>query len=140
MKKTIIFFLISSIVKGTLLFLIILLGDYLTGIPILLRFLVYFIIIGIFDWQILKQIKDQLTKKRFIKALTFTYLSFIMTLWITGPLFQIYNNASGITIEEEFETPIAGIIIYLIFGLITSLITIRIWTRKNNKAAVNTRS
>ncbi|MDA3943242.1 MAG: hypothetical protein PF694_06840 [Bacteroidetes bacterium] len=138
MKKTIFFFIISSIVKGNLLFLTIFLGDYLTGIPILLRFLVYFIIIGIFDWQILKQIKDQLIKKRLIKALTFTYLSLIATLWVTGPLFKIYNYASGIIIEEEIKIPTAGIIIYLIFGLITSLITTIIWIRKNNKTAVNT--
>ncbi len=137
MKRTIINFIVSSLLKGLLLFLIILTGDFVESIPVLLRFLVYFIIIGLLDWQMLKRIKNEKTGHQFIKALSFSYFSFAAILWITGPLFQLYNYLTKTIVEGKTEMPIAGLIMFLTFGLITSLVSSYTWINKNKKTAAN---
>lgn len=126
-----------SLIKGILLFGIILLGDYFETTPILLRFILYFIIIGLLDWQILNRIKDEITTYRFIKSLAFSFLTFVTILWITGPLFLLYNHLTDTQIEGEPQMPTSALLIFLAFGLISSLIVSITWTKKIKKTDAN---
>jgi len=137
MKGIIINFILSSLIKGILLFITILTGDIVEVIPIMLRFLFYFVIIGILDWQMLKRIKSEIIEFRLIKAIVFSYLSFVAVLWITGPLFQLYNYITKTVVEGEPEMPSSALIIFLTFGLITSITSSLTWTKMNNKKAAN---
>jgi hypothetical protein len=137
MKKIALAFIITSGIKGLLLFLIILIGDYLINFPVLLRYLVYFLLIGLVDWKSLNYINKELGLLNYFKPMIFCYLTFIATLWIAGPLFQLYNSVNNIVITEEPEMPSAALIIYLIFGLFTSIISTITWSKKQNKTAAN---
>ena len=90
MKTIVITFIIGALSKGILLFLVILFGDY-TPNHILLYFSVYFLVFGFADWMILNSIKSELQKINWLKLIPLTFGTFVMVLWITGPLFQFYN-------------------------------------------------
>jgi hypothetical protein len=137
MKKIIGNYIVASIIKGVVLFGIILLGDYFEAIPILLRFIFYFIIIGLLDWQMMNRIKDEITTYLFTKSLAFSYLTFVTILWITGPLFQLYNYLTDTIVEGEPQMPTSALVIFLVFGLITSFIVSITWTKKNKKTSPN---
>lgn len=137
MKRTITYFILTSLIKGLILFFIILLGGLVDFVPITLRFLLYYVIIVFIDWQMLRKINNALVSNRLIKALTFSYLSFIATLWIAGPLFQLYNYFTNTKVEGEPQMPTSALVFFLICGLITSLISSVTWIKKNKKIAIH---
>ena len=133
MKKIVGNFIVASFIKGIVLFGIILFGDYFESIPILLRILFFFIIIGLLDLQMMNRIKDEIKTYRFVKSLTFSYLTFVTILWITGPLFQLYNYFTETIVEGEAQMPTSSLLTFLAFGLLTSFIVSITWTKNNKK-------
>lgn len=132
MKRTVIYFILNSLIKGLVLFISILFKEFL---PYNLFF--YFVIIGFIDWQMFGLINKDLAKNILIKALAFSYLSFIATLWITGPLFQLYNYLTNTIVEGEPHMPTSALVIFLICGLITSLTSSITWIKMIKKTTAN---
>lgn len=132
MKRTVIYFILNSLIKGLVLFISILFKEF---IPYNLFF--YFVIIGFIDWQMFGLINKELAKNILIKAIAFSYLSFIATLWITGPLFQLYNSLTNTIVEGEPHMPTSALVFFLICGLITSLTSSITWIKMNKKTTAN---
>lgn len=133
-KKLALLYLISSLSKTVLLFFIILLGDYISEINFSIKLLVYFIVFGAVDWVQLNKLKAIIEKLTYLKALLLCYSSFVPVLFLTGPLFLIYNKIFSITYESEVTLEIGSMIIFLILGLVISIASSTGWYLKNKNS------
>lgn len=131
MAKPILVFLLSSIVKGLILFTSVFIGEFFPESNPMLRFITSLVIMGFVDWLALGQVKNYLGGLNYYKSFAFGYLTFVGTLWIPGPLFQLYNSMTEKVVDGQPEMPTSALIVYLVFGLITTLISTATWTRKN---------
>jgi len=59
-----------------------------------------------------------------------SYLSFFGILWVTGPLFSLYNSIKDIVIESDLIMPTSALMIVLSVGLITTSTSSIGWTRR----------
>ncbi len=132
MKKLIITFILSSHSKGILLYLIILLGNLIPSFPGFLRLIMFILLIIFNDWIVFSIISPSLKRGKWIKLCSFAYGTFIMILFITGPLFSMHNYLFNI-ITNEPNMPKSSLIGFFIFGFIISIIASTIWTRKKIK-------
>ena len=133
MAKTVLVFVLSSIVKGLILFTSVFIGDFFPESNLMLRFIASLVLMGLVDWFALGQVKSLLGGPNYFKSFTFGYLTFVGTLWIPGPLFQLYNSLTEKVVEGQPEMPTSALMVYLVFGLITTLISTATWTKKNKK-------
>ncbi len=138
MKRLIPTFLIISLIKSLLLFLIILSGDWFPNINILLRFLIFFIILWFVDNVTIARIPQSI-KISWIKSSLFLFGTYVLILFITGPLFLLYNKLFDIQPDSDVQTPTAGIIGFLIIGLIMSTINSVLKMKKLKRTTANTR-
>lgn len=137
MTKTVLVFALTSIVKGLILFASVFIGEFFPELNLLLRFLTSLVLMGLVDWLALGQVNTFLGGLNYFKAFAFGYLTFVGTLWIPGPLFQLYNSLTEKAVDGQPEMPTSALIVYLVFGLITTLISTGTWTRKNKKTTAN---
>jgi len=131
MKKLIATFILTSFLKGVLLYLIILLGNLTPSIPGPLRFLMFILLLIFVDWKVFSIISSSFEKIKWLKLSAFSFGTFIMILFITGPLFRIHNKIFEIQPKGNAEMP--NLIPFFIFGLVLSAIVTIIWTRKRIK-------
>ena len=110
---------------------IILLGNLIPSIPGPLRFLMFILLLILVDWKVFSIISSSLEKIKWLKLCAFSFGTFIMILFITGPLFRIHNKIFEIQPKGNSEMP--SIIPFFIFGLVLSAIVTTIWTRKRMK-------
>lgn len=82
MKKFVIAFIVGSLSKGLLMFLLILSNDY-TSNHIFAEWLIWFLVFGFADWILLNSIKSEFERINWLKLIPFTYGTFVMILWIT---------------------------------------------------------
>jgi hypothetical protein len=128
MKKIITTFILISILKGILLYLIILLGNLIPSFPGIIRFLMFVLFVGLIDWKIFSIISQSFEKRKWIKLCIFSFVTFIMVLFITGPLFAIHNKMFDIQPKGNAIMP--NLLPFFIFGLVISLIITTIWTKR----------
>jgi hypothetical protein len=88
---------------------------------------------GVLDWRLLDIVKNELGLIKWYKSLFFSYLSFVGILWVTGPLFSLYNSIKDIVIESDPIMPTSALVIVLSVGLITRSISSIGWTRRRVK-------
>lgn len=136
MKKIITAFVLTSLIKGILLYLIILIGTLIPSIPGVLRFIMFVLLLGLIDWIVFSAISDNIEKNVWIKLCVFSFVTFNMVLFITGPLFAIHNKIFHIQSKGDINTP--NLIPFIIFGLIISAIITTVWTKKKLKTTTNT--
>ena len=134
MKKLFIIFVLGSIVKGSLLFLTVLAGDI---VPLLLPYLIFFLLIVLVDRRILREVQPLMKAPNWLKLTGFTFGTFVAILWITGPLFRAYNFISSIEPTGDASMPTAPLVIFLLLGLVIASVTTLVWVRKT-KTTVNT--
>jgi len=132
MKKRIITFILSSLLKGVLLYLIILLGNLIPSFPGFLRFILFILLILLIDWIAFSIISPSLREGQWIKLSSFAFGTFIMILFITGPLFRIQNYLLDIQTDKP-DMPMPSLIGFFLFGCIVSAINTTIWARKKGK-------
>ena len=132
MKKLIITFILSSLSKGILLYLIILLGNLIPSFPGFIRFIMFILLVIFNDWIVFSIISPSIERGKWIKLCAFAFGTFIMVLYITGPIFRIHNYLFNI-IPKEPNMPMPSLIAFFIFAFIISAITSTIWTRKKIK-------
>ncbi len=135
MKQLILAFLIISLIKSLLLFVIILGGDWFPNFNGLLRFLIFFTILWFADNLTITRITKSI-KISWIKSSLFLFGTYVLILFITGPLFLLYNKLFDIQPDSDVETPTAGIIGFLIIGLIMSTIN-SVLTMKKLKRTIS---
>jgi len=135
MKKIITTFVLTSLIKGVLMYLIILIGNLIPSIPGALRFLIFVLLLGLIDWIAFSVISDSFEKKVLIKLCVFSFVTFNMVLFITGPLFAIHNKIFHIQPKGDISMP--NLIPFFIFGLVLSTIITTIWTKKRLKTTAN---
>jgi hypothetical protein len=127
MKKLLSIFLIASILKGILLYLLILF------LPTALTYLVFFLTLCIIDWKIMAIVSRKLKDVRWYKLLVFTFFTFIPVLWITATLFRLHNSIFNIVTKGDANMPIGALFIFVLCGLIFSIFTIIIWQKRRKK-------
>lgn len=136
MKKKITAFVLTSLIKGILLYLIILIGTLIPSFPGALRFLMFVLLLGLIDWIVFSAISDSIEKKVWLKLCVFSFATFNMVLFITGPLFAIHNKIFHIQPKGDISMP--NLIPFFIFGLVISTIITTIWTKRKFKTTANT--
>jgi hypothetical protein len=132
-------FVISSLIKGILLYLTILLDNIIGDTFILLKYLVFLLIVGLIDYKTITILQKIKTINIFLTGL-FIYGSFIAILWITGPIFQLHNYLLEIEISEETTMPPSAIVIFLIVGLLNSISTVATWKIRHKSKLINNHS
>jgi len=134
MKRLLTIFILASLLKGILLYLTILFHTRIApSLPILLTYLVLFIVLSLIDWKVLNSISSLIRTASQIKLLAFIYGTFVMVLFITGTMFQIHNKIFDVQPKGEVNMPPSALIIFLLIGLVFSLITFSMWIRKKPK-------
>ena len=133
MKRIIYLFIIISLIKGGLLFITILTGDWFPSIPILLRYLLFFVLIWFVDTYSLKRLVSIIKKIHWIVMTVFLFGSYVMILFTTGPLFILYYWLLNFEPENYVEMPKPALIGFLIIGLIISFINSIIAFKKNKQ-------
>lgn len=131
MKKIITTFVLTSLIKGILLYFIILIGNMIPAIPGILGFLLFVLLLGLIDWKVFSIIATNFEKEIWIKLCVFSFVTFNMVLFITGPLFAVHNKIFNIIPEGNVKMP--NLIPFFIFGLIISVIITTIWFKKKIK-------
>jgi len=131
MKKIITTFVLTSLIKGILLYFIILIGNMIPSIPGVLRFLMFVLLLGLIDWKVFSIIATSFEKKIWIKFCVFSFVTFDMVLFITGPLFAVHNKIFHIIPKGNINMP--NLIPFFIFGLVISVIITTIWIKKKIK-------
>ncbi len=133
MKKLVLVILLVSLTKAFLLFLEIYSERFFPANQGVLRFLVFLVLVFLVDWITMNQLKEQLVKARLLKVLLFNFLSFSSVLFLTGPMWSLYNYVEGKPVDNVvFDVPTSAIILFLSLGLAVSLVSSLIWTRKNS--------
>ncbi|AFU68346.1 hypothetical protein P700755_001437 [Psychroflexus torquis ATCC 700755] len=133
MKRHIVTFLIIALIKSGLLFLIILLGEWIPSAFGILRFIVFFIFIWLIDLIVLKKKLIEFINPNWIKYTLYLFGTYSMVIFITGPMFLLYNLILNIQPDSETKTPTVAIIGFLIIGLIISTInSVLILNREKN--------
>jgi len=133
MKRHIVTFLIIALIKSGLLFLIILLGEWIPSAFGILRFIVFFIFIWLIDLIVLKKKLIEFINPNWIKYTLYLFGTYSMIIFITGPMFLLYNLILNIQPDSETKTPTVAIIGFLIIGLIISTInSVLILKREKN--------
>jgi hypothetical protein len=133
MKRHIVTFLIIALIKSGLLFLIILLGEWIPSAFGILRFIVFFIFIWLIDLIVLKKKLIEFINPNWIKYTLYLFGTYSMVIFITGPMFLLYNLILNIQPDSETKTPTVAIIGFLIIGLIISTInSVLILKREKN--------
>ncbi len=138
MTRIVFTFVTASVVKGLILFASVFLGEFYPESNLMFRFVTALVLMGFVDWLALGQVKDSIGQPNYLKTFSFCYLSFIGTLWIPGPLFQLYNSLTEKVVDGQPEMPTSALIIYLTFGLVMTLISTATWTRTSKKLIANT--
>lgn len=128
MKKIITTFVLISLLKGVLLYLIILLGNLFPSFPGIIRFLMFVLLLGLIDWKVFSIIYPSFEKWKWIKLCIFSFVTFIMVLFITGTLFAFHNKVFDI--QPKGNTIMPNLIPFFIFGLVISLIITTIWAKR----------
>ncbi len=136
MRKLISIFLFISLIKSLLLFLIILSGVWFPNIHFLLRILTFYIILLFIDNATIARITDSI-KASWIISSIFLFGTYVLILFITGPLFFLYNKLLNIQPDSDVKTPTAGIIGFLIIGLIISTISSVVKMKKSKRTTTN---
>lgn len=129
MKKLIITFILSSLTKGILLYLIILLGNLIPSFPGFIRFTMFILLVIFIDWKVFSVISTSIEGGKWIKLCAFAFGTFTMVLFITGPIFSIHNYLFHI-IPNNPNMQRPSYIAFFIFAFIISAITTTLWTRK----------
>ena len=78
-------------------------------------------------------VSKELKEVRWYKLIVFTFCTFVMVLWITGPLFSLHNLIFKINPKGDASMPIGALLVFLIIGLVFSTSTTFIWLKRNNK-------
>ena len=126
-------FFIGSLMKGVLMFLLILVDD--SNSITLLDSCLHFFFFGLTDWILLHQIKSIFRKVSWIRAIPITFGAFSMILFITGPIFSIYNWIFSIPSDGPVSVAISSIVYFLIYGFIISVISTLLWVKRNNSTS-----
>ena len=137
MKKLFILFLLITLLKSLLLYLLILTGDIIPSVHILIRYLLYFLVVGFIDWKSLAFISKSMVNPNWIKFTCYTYATSFLVLWITGPIFQFHNYILNIQVEvDNGSPPIVGMIAFWVITLMISIVlsTNRIKNKKRSTA------
>jgi len=108
-------------------------GDFLDFDSPILELLIAFGLMGVLDCRLLDIVKNELGLIRWYKSLSFSYFSFVGILWVTGPLFSLYNCIKDLVIESDPIMPTSALVIVLSVGLITTSISLIGWTRRRVK-------
>lgn len=138
MGKLIFIFILVTLFKSILLYLLILTGDLIPSIHILIRYLIYFLIIVFVDWKTIEVISKHITKANWIKFATFTYGTSFLVLWITGPIFLLHNYILSIKVEEDNgSSPVVGLIAFCVITLLISMIVAAKWVKLDRKSTAN---
>jgi hypothetical protein len=128
-------FIITSLIKGILLYLTILLDNIIGDTFILLKFLFFLIIVGLIDYKTITILQKIKTINTFLTGL-FIYVTFIAILWITGPIFQLHNYLLEIEITEEPTMPPSAIVVFLVVGLLNSISTVATWKIRHRRKLI----
>lgn len=131
MKKIITTFVLISLSKGVLLYLIILLGKLISSFPGIIRFFVLIFLLGLIDWKAFSIISASYKKWEWIKLCVFSFVTFNTVLFTTRLLFEIHNEVFDIQPKGNGTMP--NLIPFFILGLIISVITTTIWSKKKTK-------
>lgn len=131
MKKMFTVFVLGSLVKGLLLFLTVLANDIVVVLP----YLIFFILVWLVDRRMLNEIQSALKSPNWLKLTGFTYGTFVAILWITGPLFRVYNYIFSIEPTGDGSMPTAPLVVFLLLGFIIAAVTTIIWIRKTKTTA-----
>jgi len=137
MKKLIIIFIIISLIKGGLLFISILTSDWIPTLPILLKTLVFFILIWFVDNITLTKLNSVLVKPGWFKLTTFLFGTYVMILFVTGPLFILYNWIFNIQADTNAKMPTTALIGFLILGLIMTSINSAMTIKRQIRTTAN---
>jgi len=101
-----------------------------------LRFLAFFIILWFVDSATILRITQSINIS-WIKSSIFLFGTYVLILFITGPLFLLYNKLLDIQPDSVVKTPTAGIVGFLIIGLIISIINSTVKMKELGRTTAN---
>lgn len=136
-RKASIIFLTISLIKGTLMIINIFTVASLPTFPLLLRFLILFILYWFIDQITLSKINGQMNKITWLKSTLFlsgTYVSIFIT---TGLFFFIYRSIQGTKLKPTSGPIILFLIVILVFGLVLICINVALYLKRQKRTAPN---
>ncbi len=137
MRKPSIIFLTISLIKGTLMFLSTLTGDWLPTFPLLLRYTILFTLFWFIDQITLSKIDGQINKITWLKSTLFLFGTYVLIFIITGLFFFIYNSIFGIKPKPVSGPIILPLIVMLVFGLALICINVALYLKRQKRTAAN---
>ncbi len=129
MKRTFLTFITLSLLKGVTLFIIIRIANIYPGFPIALRFLIFFVLICLFDWKTFNLLSKILKNTIWIKLASFSLGTSLFVPMITGYLFRINNYIFNVVVDENAKMTFGALITFFVIVLFFLSLTTTIWIK-----------
>lgn len=130
MVKLSLIFLTVSLIKGALMFLNILAGDWLPTFPITLRYLILFILFWFIDRISLAKINGQINRIIWLKSTLFLFGTYILNFIISVLFLIIYSRTFGLKAKPVSGSIVGPLIGFLLFGLALICINVSIYLKR----------
>jgi hypothetical protein len=129
MKRAFRTFIILSLLKGVTLFIIIRISNIFPGFPIALRFLIFFVLISLFDWKTFNLLSKILKNMIWIKLASFSLGTSLFVPMIAAYLFRINNYIFNVVVDENAKMTFSALITFFIIVLFFLSLTTTIWIK-----------